>query len=99
MYLKDLKKIIRNVDLIKSLDLLVEINSRGLKKELQSCYPCRDILQLMVEKNVRFTLSDDSHGPNDVGYRYDELKSYCKEMAIRTVYDPLDRSYSIDINL
>jgi histidinol-phosphatase (PHP family) len=85
--------------LIKSLDLLVEINSRGLKKELKSCYPCREVLQLMVEKNVRFTLSDDSHGPNDVGFRYDELKAYCKEMSITTIYDPLDRAYSFDSDM
>ena len=88
-------KIIRNIDLIVSLDLLVEINSRGLKKELKSPYPCEDVVKEMVKKNVKFTLSDDSHGPNDVGFRYDELLKYCKLLHISRVYDPLGQIYEL----
>ena len=60
-------KIRRNIDLIVELDLLVEVNSRGWKKELNSAYPMSDIMQVMVQKGCKFTLSDDSHGTLDVG--------------------------------
>ena len=45
-------------------------------------------MEVMVRKGVKFTLSDDSHGPNDVGMHYDKLHAYAKENGIRTVYCP-----------
>ncbi|KAI9106070.1 Polymerase/histidinol phosphatase-like protein [Phlyctochytrium arcticum] len=79
-------KIKRNVREIKASGGLVEINSRAWKKGLPSAYPLRDILEYMIEEEVNFTLSDDSHGPKDVGMHYDKLVAYLKEMNINRVW-------------
>jgi histidinol-phosphatase (PHP family) len=84
-----LQKIQRNIDWVAKNPCLVEINSRALKKGLASPYPQKEIFTLMKSKNIRFTLADDSHGPQDVGYCYKkELYAYLQEMQIQTVYYP-----------
>lgn len=84
---KVLEKVNRNIDFIVANNLLVEINSRGFKK-CASAYPFRDVLSIMVSKGVKFTTSDDSHGPLDVGMYYQEMFRYCLTMGITKIYSP-----------
>ncbi|KAG0050126.1 histidinolphosphatase [Gryganskiella cystojenkinii] len=77
----------RNVDYVISYGGLFELNSRAWKKGLADAYPQRDILQYILSKNGRITLSDDSHGPDDVGMFYTpELNRYLEQMNIEHVY-------------
>jgi len=45
-----------------------------------------DILTVIKEQNGKFTISDDSHGPNDVGLYYTNLKNYLQENKINTIF-------------
>ena len=85
-------KIKRNAAFIKKYGGIIEINSRSLKKSLSDPYPQRDILTLFINLNLSFTLSDDSHGPDDVGLYYAELYNYLKSFDIHSVVYPIDRS-------
>ncbi|KAG0371307.1 Polymerase/histidinol phosphatase-like protein [Gamsiella multidivaricata] len=77
----------RNVDFVIAYGGLFELNSRAWKKGLADAYPQRDILEYILSKQGRVTLSDDSHGPDDVGMFYDpELKGYLEQMKIEQVY-------------
>ncbi|KAF9203729.1 histidinolphosphatase [Haplosporangium sp. Z 27] len=77
----------RNVDFVITYGGLFELNSRAWKKGLADAYPQRDILQYILSKGGRVTLSDDSHGPDDVGMFYNpELKSYLELMKIDKIY-------------
>ncbi|KAF9941277.1 histidinolphosphatase [Modicella reniformis] len=77
----------RNVDFVITYGGLFELNSRAWKKGLANAYPQRDILEYILSKGGRVTLSDDSHGPEDVGMFYNpELKGYLEEMKIEKVY-------------
>ncbi|KAF9117940.1 histidinolphosphatase [Mortierella sp. 14UC] len=77
----------RNVDFVIGYGGLFELNSRAWKKGLADAYPQRDILEYILSKNGRVTLSDDSHGPDDVGMFYNpELKQYLEQMKIQQVY-------------
>ncbi|KAJ1549543.1 histidinolphosphatase [Cladochytrium tenue] len=78
----------RNVAFVAEYGGLVEVNSRAWKKNLPDAYPFRDILQLMISRGVKFTLSDDSHGPADVGMFYDKLHDYVREMGVTAVHWP-----------
>jgi len=40
----------------------------------------------MVNQGCRFTLSDDSHGPNDVAMHYHQLSVYLKSNNVRNIY-------------
>ncbi|KAI8143530.1 Polymerase/histidinol phosphatase-like protein [Fennellomyces sp. T-0311] len=79
-------KIVRNVDFVIEYGGLFEINSRAWKKGLRDAYPCRDIIKLIQEKGGRLTLSDDCHGPKDVGMFYDKLKEYLEALDLHTIY-------------
>ncbi|KAF9967556.1 histidinolphosphatase [Mortierella alpina] len=77
----------RNVDFVIAYGGLFELNSRAWKKGLADAYPQRDILEYILSRNGRITLSDDSHGPNDVGMFYNpELKQYLQQMNVTEVY-------------
>lgn len=45
-------------------------------------------LQYMQTQGVKFSLSDDSHGPADVGMHYGKVHAYLKEFGIDTLYYP-----------
>ncbi|KAF9290964.1 histidinolphosphatase [Mortierella alpina] len=77
----------RNVDFVIAYGGLFELNSRAWKKGLADAYPQRDILEYILSRKGRVTLSDDSHGPNDVGMFYNpELKQYLQQMNVTEVY-------------
>jgi len=40
----------------------------------------------MKSKGIKFTLSDDSHGVNQVAYGYDKVITYLEENGIENVY-------------
>ena len=40
----------------------------------------------MMKIDVKFTLSDDSHGHNDVGLFYTETFEYLQTKGVKTVY-------------
>ncbi|CAG8512725.1 2339_t:CDS:2 [Paraglomus occultum] len=80
------EKIQRNIDYAIDYGGLFEINTAGWKVGLPDAYPQRDILQLIISKGGRCTISDDSHGPSTVGRDYDKLYKYLKEMEIYTLY-------------
>ncbi|CAO3607386.1 unnamed protein product [Mucor hiemalis] len=80
------ERINRNIDFIVEYGGLIEINSRSYKKGLRDAYPQRDVIQIIQEKGGRFTLSDDCHGPNDVGLFYEKLPAYLLETGIDTLY-------------
>ncbi|KAF9087115.1 histidinolphosphatase [Mortierella sp. AM989] len=91
----------RNVDFVIAYGGLFELNSRAWKKGLADAYPQRDILQYILSNDGRVTLSDDSHGPDDVGMFYNpELKRYLELMKVEKVYyltpntDEQDRPYA-----
>ncbi|KAI8981010.1 Polymerase/histidinol phosphatase-like protein [Pilobolus umbonatus] len=78
--------IVRNIDMVISYGGLFEINSRAWKKGLRDAYPQRNIIKVIQEKKGRFTLSDDCHGPQDVGLFYNKLPVYLRDNDIHTIY-------------
>ncbi|KAG0164041.1 histidinolphosphatase [Apophysomyces sp. BC1034] len=80
------QRIVRNVEYVIKYDGLFEINSRSWKKGLVDAYPQRDIVQLIQDQGGKFTLSDDCHGPRDVGMYYDRLHDYLAKTGIDTVH-------------
>ncbi|KAJ3402942.1 histidinol-phosphatase [Chytriomyces confervae] len=81
-------RIRRNVDVIAEYGGIVEINSRAWKKGLPGAYPQKSILEVMQSKGVRFCLSDDSHGPDDVGMHYSKLHAYLLQVGVNEIHFP-----------
>ncbi|MGI5920807.1 MAG: histidinol-phosphatase HisJ family protein [Syntrophomonadaceae bacterium] len=52
---------------VKNSDMVVEINSAGLRKPVQEIYPSSEIIKAMFELNVPITIGSDAHLPGQVG--------------------------------
>ncbi|KAJ2609326.1 hypothetical protein H4S08_004099 [Coemansia sp. RSA 1365] len=76
----------RNIDYAISYGAIFEINSRAWKKGLRDAYPQRDLLQEILQKGGRVTISDDSHGKEDLCMHYDLLLAYLREMGVTSLH-------------
>ncbi len=65
------EKIIRNLELIKSLDLVMDFNLRPLAKGKKEPYIAPSILGMVKKMGIRAVPGDDSHGVDEAGCHVD----------------------------
>ncbi len=70
---------------IKDADLVVELNSAGLRKEVGEIYPQYEIISLMKEMGINITLGSDAHHPNQVGLDIDKLVFWAKKAGYNKI--------------
>jgi histidinol-phosphatase (PHP family) len=51
----------------------VELNTSGLRKPIEDCYPSREIMKRVLERGIPVTLGSDAHSPDQVGFSFDDL--------------------------
>lgn len=76
------EKIKRNISLVAQYGGMFELNSAAFRKGWKTAYPKPNILQLMVAAGGKFCLSDDSHGPLQVGLNYHRVLQYITEQGL-----------------
>ena len=59
---------------IKAADMIIEINSAGLRKPVGELYPQQEIIDLMASKQIAATLGSDAHHPGQVGEGLQEFR-------------------------
>ena len=64
-------RIIRNLELIKELDLILDFNLRALLKGAQEPYISEPILDEVLQRGIKVAPGDDSHGVSTVGLNLD----------------------------
>lgn len=64
------QKVLRNLDLIKELDLILDFNLAGYNKPAAEPYPTREILLAALDKGIAVVPGDDSHGVATVGQHF-----------------------------
>jgi len=67
---------------IKASNMVIELNSAGLRKPVKEIYPSPLLLELAYELEIPITFSSDAHAIGQVGYRYSEAK----ELATKVGY-------------
>lgn len=65
------QRILRNLALIRSRNLILDFNTRALKKGASEPYVSACILKQAIEMGIRVVPGDDSHGTGDIG-RYSD---------------------------
>ncbi|RKP03697.1 hypothetical protein CXG81DRAFT_29197 [Caulochytrium protostelioides] len=85
------RRVRRNAAWIAAHDMLVEINSRALKKGLADPYPMGDVARVLRDAGCRFTLADDSHGADQIGLGYDAAWAYVRRLGLTRLWYPLPR--------
>ncbi len=58
---------------IKKADMVIELNSSGLRKEVKEQYPSKDILKLAFELKIPITFGSDAHNIEQIGIYYDKV--------------------------
>ncbi|MGG7072907.1 histidinol-phosphatase [Campylobacter sp. 9BO] len=66
---------------IKKANLVVEINSAGLRKPVCEQYPSREILQMIYELDIPITFGSDAHAPEQVGFEGAKCENLAREIG------------------
>ncbi len=83
------------INLIKEKNLIVEINSRGLyKNRTDSFYPSSFIMKEIKNKNIRITISTDSHNANEQDLLYKEAIDYAKSFGFIEFWTLIDCQFN-----
>lgn len=70
---------------IKDANLVVELNSAGLRKEVREVYPQYEIIELMKRMDIPITLGSDAHHPEEVGLGLDKLIFLAKKAGYNNI--------------
>ncbi|GAA5823225.1 hypothetical protein JCM5353_005125 [Sporobolomyces roseus] len=80
------EKVKRNIGLGVEYGALFELNASAFRKGWKTGYPGVDVFDEILAQGGRFTLSDDSHGPQAVGLHYDLAYSYLRDRNVQELW-------------
>ncbi|MBC8438966.1 MAG: histidinol-phosphatase [Deltaproteobacteria bacterium] len=80
------QKILRNLRLIKSLNLVMDFNLRPLARGEKEPYPTDSILKRAKEMDIPVVPGDDSHGVNQAGGHVDRAIKILNTMGFNTLW-------------
>ncbi len=66
---------------IKKSNMVLELNSAGLRKPCREIYPSSPLLKLAYELDIPITFSSDAHAIGQVGFKYDETKKLAQSIG------------------
>jgi histidinol-phosphatase (PHP family) len=79
---KDIRVIAKNaLKAIKKANMVVELNTAGLRKPCKEIYPTSSLLEMAYELNIPITFSSDAHAIGQVGYKYAEATKLAKNIG------------------
>ncbi|TXT62612.1 MAG: putative Histidinol-phosphatase [Promethearchaeota archaeon] len=80
-----LEKIYELIPYIKERDVVVEINTQGMRNGYKKLYPCKKVVRMLYDHDIPVLLSSDAHSPGDVGFGFTEVMNYIKELGYASV--------------
>ena len=93
-----MEKVIEVLEHIKKRDLVIEINTGGLRKDVKEQYPSFEIIQKMHELDIPIILSSDAHKPDELAYSFKNILTKLKKIGFTQLAHFQDRKRSfIDI--
>jgi histidinol-phosphatase (PHP family) len=66
---------------IKKANMVLEVNSAGLRKPVKQQYPSKQLLELAFEYDIPITFSSDAHSVEQVGFGYESCLELAKEIG------------------
>jgi len=82
-------------------NMVLEINSSGFRKKMEEPYPELKMLDIIRENNVSICVGSDSHAPDQVGLKFDEIYETISRKAFESLTHFEKRkqtSYPINVN-
>jgi len=68
---------------IKKNNLVVEVNTAGLRKPVNEIYPSEEIIDILIEENIPLTTSSDAHSIEQVGFKLKETTKMLKDKGVK----------------
>jgi histidinol-phosphatase (PHP family) len=95
---KVMEKAIETLELVKKHNLIIEINTSGLRKEVKEQYPSEEIIHEMYGLDIPILLGSDAHQPKEIAYKFKETTNLIKKIGYNQLahFEQRKRSY-IDI--
>jgi histidinol-phosphatase (PHP family) len=69
--------------MVKKQDMIVEMNTAGLRKYVKEPYPESSILKMIIERDIPMVLSSDSHKPEEIGYNFQESFEILRNLGLK----------------
>ena len=66
---------------IKKSNMVIELNSAGLRKPCKEIYPSQSLLEVVYELDIPITFSSDAHAIGQVGFKYHKVKELAKKIG------------------
>jgi len=80
------ERVVRNLKFVVEYGGLMEINSSALRKGLKEPYPTRPICEEYLKMGGKLTLSDDSHGADQVGTNFGKAVEYLESLGVKELF-------------
>ena len=76
---KDVRLIAKDaLHAIKQSNMVIELNTAGLRKPIKEIYPSQSLLEVAYELDIPITFSSDAHAVEQIGYCYDQATKLAK---------------------
>lgn len=72
---------IKSLELVKKRDLVVEINTSGLRKEVKEQYPSEKIIKEMHQLDIPILLGSDAHDPKEIAWKFKRIIKKLKRIG------------------
>jgi len=70
---------------IKKSDMVLEVNTAGLRKPIGELYPSRELLEVAYEMDIPITFASDAHAVEQIGLGYDLATTLAKDIGYTKV--------------
>lgn len=67
--------------LIKKRDIVMEINTGGLRKDCREQYPSAQIIEEMYSLDIPILLGSDAHNPQDIAWKFNKMLKMLKKIG------------------
>jgi len=74
-------EVIKTLEVIKKRRKVMEINTGGLREDINEMYPCERIIRIMHGLDIPILLGSDAHQPEHVGFQFKKAIESLKEIG------------------
>lgn len=68
-----MNEVMKSLELAKKRDVVIEINSSGLRRDVKEQYPSEEIIKEMYNLDIPIILGSDAHHPDEIAYEFNRI--------------------------
>lgn len=73
----------RAIKAIKEAEMVVEINTSGIRKPIEEQYPSSLLMELIAESDIPITFGSDSHAIEHIGYEQEKMRQFARDFGYK----------------